>query len=470
MTSLPIILSYLLVQIFAVLFALRAIERARTPQGSVAWVVFLFAAPIFAVPAYLFLGSARFRGYTVIRRESKQVREGLKRFADTYPPNQTEERGLVRGFEHLAGMPLCGGNGFQLLVDGDETFDAIFAALDRAEHYVLVQFYIIHDDDLGHELQARLIACAARGVSVRLLFDAVGSKNLPQSWRDRLTQAGVEVVNIHALRGPKTRFQLNFRNHRKSVVVDGVTGFIGGLNVGDEYMGQDPVLSPWRDTHCRLTGPVVAQLQLVFAEDWHWATGEVLDDGMNWRPPADPDGMDGLIMPTGPADTMETGALYFIAAIEAAQERLWIASPYLVVENDVLGALKLAALRGVDVRILTPKAVDHRIPWLAALSYFDDLEDTGVQIWRYQDGFMHQKILLVDDRFASVGTTNFDNRSFRLNFEATAMLFDRRAAEAVAEMLEADFSRSVRLTMRLNDRPLWQRHGARFARLFAPLL
>lgn len=464
------VLALILMQLCALFFAVRAIDRARTPQGSVAWVVFLIAAPYLAVPAYLFLGSAKFQGYSIARRESERVVEGLARFAKTHPPRSTDDPGVVRGFEGIARMPLCGGNGFDLLVDGERTFAAIFAELEAARDYVLIQFYIIHDDDIGRALQARLIDCAERGVSVLLLFDAVGSSKLPQGWLDRLTEAGAQVMNVHALRGPKSRFQLNFRNHRKTVVVDGRTGFIGGLNVGDEYMGRHPVLSPWRDTHCRLTGPVVAQLQLVFVEDWHWATGELSFDMLNWTPDLEPDGMDALIVATGPADEMETGSLFYIASISAARERIWIASPYMVPENDVLAALKLAALRGVDVRILTPEAVDHRIPWLAALAYFDELEEANVQIWRYREGFMHQKVVLVDDQFACVGTTNLDNRSFRLNFEAMAMLFDRRATAEVAAMLKADFSRSKRLGLRLVERPRLQRYGAPFARLFAPLL
>jgi cardiolipin synthase len=242
------------------------------------------------------------------------------------------------------------------------------------------------------------------------------------------------------------------------------------LNVGDEYMGRDPVFGRWRDTHVEITGPVVAQLQLVFAEDWHWAKDEVILDALHWTPPHAADDMTALLVPTGPADTMETGALFFLSAIVAARARIWIASPYLVPDTDVLSALKQAALRGVEVRILVPEVIDHRIPWLAAFAYFDELRQAGVEIWRYTDGFMHSKVVLVDDGLAAIGTTNLDNRSFRLNFEAMVVAFDTRAAERVEAFLERDFARAYRLETDLARQRAGIRLGAPVARLFAPVL
>ena len=177
-----------------------------------------------------------------------------------------------------------------------------------------------------------------------------------------------------------------------------------------------------------------------------------------------------MVIATGPGDFFDSGTFYFCTLINAATERLWIASPYFVPENDILTSLKLAAMRGVDVKILTPEVIDHTIPWLAALAYFDEIMEAGVEVWRYDEGFMHQKVVLVDDRISSVGTTNLDNRSCRLNFEETAVVFGQETAAEVAEMFEADFARSFRLTERLEDRRLGQRHGAPLARLFSPLL
>lgn len=454
----------------AVVCAFRAIKGARTPQGSVAWVIFLIAMPYLAVPAYLFLGHSRVNSYIIGRRTSKDIVQGLKLIAHQYSAHGDDDDVGYPGFEVIGEVPVVSGNGMELLIDGQATFDRIFAALDAAQDYVLVQSYVIHDDVLGKAFQARLIECARRGVTVRLLYDAVGCARLPSDYLEALTGAGVHVMNAHALRGPKTRFQLNFRNHRKTIVVDGTVGFTGGLNIGDEYMGRNPKFGHWRDTHCVLHGPIVTQLQLVFSEDWHWATEEVLNEEINWRAGRAQEDLDALIVATGPADEMETGSLYFCAAISAARKRLWIASPYCVPAGDILTNLKLAAMRGVDVRIMVPEVADHMISWLAAFAYFDELLEAGVQIWRYDSGFMHQKVLVVDEAIAAVGTANLDNRSCRLNFEATAVFFEKSAARKVATMLEADFEQCFRLERRLQEQPFKVRVGAPIARLFAPLL
>jgi len=302
------------------------------------------------------------------------------------------------------------------------------------------------------------------------MADAVGSKSLPKEYLDALRAAGVKVADPSQGRRPRQRFQINFRNHRKTVVVDGRTGFTGGLNVGDEYMGRDPTFGHWRDTHLEMHGPVVLQLQLIFAEDWHWATAETLSQELNWEAPIAKDDMTALLVPTGPADEMETGALFFFAAIAAARERVWIASPYCVPDTDILTAMKHAALAGRDVRLLVPEVIDHHIPWLAAFAYFDELRAAGVQIWRYQRGFMHQKVVLVDDALAAIGTTNLDNRSFRLNFEAMVVGFDDGFARSVEAFLANDFANATLLEKPMSAQPARVRYGAPIARLFAPLL
>jgi len=454
----------------AVYFAFLAMRQARTPQGSVAWVVFLLAAPYLAVPAFLFLGSFKMFGYVTGRRDDEAIVRGLQDFAERYPPTQTHNAHLYKAMGTIAQIPVGSGSDMDLLIDGAETFEAIFDAIAAAERYVLVQSYIINDDRIGRRLRDLLVERAQAGVSVRLIYDAVGCIRLPDSYLLILKAAGVEVVNAHARGGPRSRLQLNLRNHRKTVVVDGAVGFTGGLNMGDEYMGENPRYGLWRDTHVRLTGPIVLQLQLIFAEDWLWATGEAITPALDWDIRMAHANRDAVLVATGPGDDMETGSLYFCTLINAATERLWIATPYFVPEIDILTALKLAALRGVEVRVLTPRLADHSIPWFAALAYFDEVMDAGVEVWRYTEGFMHQKVVLVDDAIASVGTTNLDNRSCRLNFEETAVFFDAGAAAQVARMLEADFARSFRLKKRLAERRFFERNAAPVARLFSPLL
>ncbi len=438
-------LAYLLLVAFALYCAWRAIQGARTPQGAVGWAVFLVSLPILAVPAYLILGHHRLRGVEVARRDSAQVVDAVRDYsADRRPDAISQE--IFGPFEAAAQLPVLRGNAADLLIDGRAAFDEMFAAIDAAERYILVQFYIVRSDDLGTELQDRLIAARARGVAVYVSYDRIGSHALKDDFRAALIKAGAQVIDPRLADGKTPRLRINFRNHRKTVIVDGMRGFTGGLNVGDEYLGLDPAFGAWRDTHVALRGPMVAQLQLIFVEDWHVATQQLIADDLHWRPGLQPDDMAGLIVATGPADEFDTGSMLFFAAITAARQRVWIASPYFVPDIDTLTALKHAALRGVEVR------------------------EAGVEVWRYTEGFMHQKVILVDEAFAGVGTTNMDNRSFRLNFEAMAMLFDPVFAARVATMLDADFARAFRMTRMLAEQPRRVRVGARVARLFAPIL
>lgn len=470
MTFTFIALAAIVLQVLAIVFILRSIQTARTPQGAVAWAAFLFFLPFVAVPVYLFLGNWRYRGYIVARRKAEAIITGVALHKTEFGASDVDPRDLEPCFEGIADLPIVRGNRMSLLTDWEEAFGTMFKAIDEAKEYVLVQFYIIKDDGLGRDLQKVMIRAAERGVAVRLLYDAVGSKDLTDDYLSGLKNAGVEALDINRLFGPKSRFQINFRNHRKTVIVDGHAGFTGGFNVGDEYAGRDPKFGKWRDTHCELRGPVVSQLQLIFAEDWYAASDDNITDRLTWTTQTDKADMNGVIIATGPADDLDNGALYFCAMIHAAQERIWIATPYLIAENDILAALKLAVLRGVEVRLMLPKGRDHWITWLAAFAYFDELREAGVEIWLFDDGFMHQKVILVDNRISSIGTINLDNRSCRLNFEATAVIFDKDAAKATADMLEADFVVSELLEKSLPNQPRYIRWGAPIARLFAPLL
>jgi cardiolipin synthase len=277
-------------------------------------------------------------------------------------------------------------------------------------------------------------------------------------------------VPFGTTRGWGNRFQLNFRNHRKIVVVDGVEGWTGGLNVGDEYLGRDPEIGPWRDTHLRIAGPAALGLQLSFVEDWSWATDELLFDQLAW--PAEPRGHTAvLVVPSGPADRLETASLLYQQAIHGAQRRIWIATPYFVPDGAVLGALTLAALRGVDVRLMIPERSDSRLVDAAAEGYLAPLVASGIRVYRYRDGFMHSKHLVIDDRLAAVGTANVDNRSFRLNFEVTALVADPGFASRVAAMFESDLARAQPVTaQQLSARSFWRRAFSRAANLFSPIL
>jgi len=318
-------------------------------------------------------------------------------------------------------------------------------------------------------MQALLIKQANAGVRIYFVYDEVGSHQLSKSYIRTLQAAGVEFHPFTTTKGWRNRLQLNFRNHRKIVVVDGKVAFVGGLNIGDEYMGRDPHFGDWRDTHVKIVGPAVQCVQLAFLEDWFWST-ETLPE-LNWSMKFSNQGqIDTLILPTGPADIRETCGLFFVQAIHSARNRIWICSPYFVPDSQVITALHLAVLRGVDVRIILPDKADHLLVYLCSFVALEQLHPSAIKVYRYQDGFMHQKVMLIDNELSAVGTANLDNRSIRLNFEITAIFADVEFAMKMEEMLLKDFDRCVRVeTDELNERPFWFRLGVRLAQLTAPI-
>jgi cardiolipin synthase len=456
------------------LTSIRAIMEVRTAQGTIAWVFALNAVPYVSVPAYWVFGRSKFEGYVIARR---------KDLAHTTPTHQQylinlTNRGLIANpvlghslvVQKLARMRFTTGNDAEILVDGDTTYKSIFEGIEQAREYVLVEFYIIRKDKTGAELKRRLVEKARQGIRVYVLYDEVGSSDLIESSLVELRDAGVDVRRFNTTQGRANRFQLNFRNHRKIVVVDGQTASVGGLNIGDEYLGRDPAIGAWRDTHVKVTGPVAQGVQVAFLEDWHWAGQQLLK--LNWDPQPAPSsaGRVALALPTGPADSLDTCTLFFLNAINAATNRLWLATPYFVPDEQFISALQLAALRGVDVRVLLPDKIDNKLVQLSGWSYLDDLDKVGIKVYRYEKGLMHQKVMLIDDRYCIVSTANFDNRSFRLNFEITMAFADAELSNQVRQMLEQDFAGSKLVKAHeLKDRGFWFRFAVRGARLMAPI-
>ncbi len=464
---------FVVFHLLGVVSSIHAVMGTRTSQGAIAWVVSLNTFPYVAVPAYWVLGRSRFQGYVTARQANDEavmhLVDSAAREVREFIVDSSALTPAGRVASNLAELPFLRGNDAELLIDGEATFTSIFDGIDRARDYVLVQFFIVKDDELGREFQERLIAKARDGVRVYFMYDEVGSNKLPGRYVKELRASGVEVFSFHTRQGPSNRFQINFRNHRKVVVVDGRVAWIGGHNVGDEYVGKSD-FGRWRDTHVKIEGPAVLAAQLIFLEDWYWATRTVPD--VDWTPHrAEGADMVVLIAPTGPADALETAGLMFVHAINSAQERIWITSPYFVPDEAVMAALQLAGLRGVDVRILIPDRPDHLLVYLAAFSYFEDAEMTGVKFYRYTEGFLHQKVVLVDDQAAVIGTANFDNRSFRLNFEISAIFPDSAVTSAVEAMLLEDFA-SSRLMQEgdYENRSFWFKLAVRLARLTAPIL
>jgi cardiolipin synthase len=454
--------------------AVRALFTTRSSQGAIAWVMAMITFPYVAVPLYWVFGRNRFEGYVTSRREGDRVVDALAPELNAFRafpvPAAPGLPGLFHVLERLAELPFTRGNALTLLVDGQATFEAIFAAIEAAERYVLVQFYIIRDDALGQKLKTRLTDKARAGVRVYLLYDEIGSHDLDAAYLDELRQAGVNVSDFNTTLGWRNRLQLNFRNHRKIVVADGRVAFVGGHNVGEEYLGKNPRLGHWRDTHVRCLGPAATLVQLSFAEDWYWAARELPE--LDWELRPAPEGnQDVLVLPTGPADDIESCNLFFLQAIMAAKKRLWIVSPYFVPDREIVSALQLAVLRGVDTRVMLPRKPDHMMVYLASFSYLTDLETLGVKFYRYGNGFLHQKVILVDDVMASVGTANCDNRSFRLNFEITLAVADPAFVAQVEAMLLADFTCCTRVMADdYEERSLLFKTGVMLSRLLSPIL
>ena len=454
--------------------SIEAVMSVRTSQGAIAWVISLNTFPSIALPAYWVLGRSEFKGYVSARRdEDSDLSDIAAKFkvdnahliselGDRYP--------AVRAAELLAKIRTLTGNFSELLIDGEETFTSIFDGIERAEKYILVQFYIVRDDHLGRKLKSKLIDKARQGVRVYFLYDEIGSYALPAAYLDDMRAEGIAAVNFHSRKGPGNRFQINFRNHRKIVLVDGKTCWVGGHNVGDEYLGKSAEFGHWRDTHIKIEGPATLAVQISFLEDWHWATDDIIE--LNWEPHIATPGDDHiLIIPSGPADKFETAGLMFTHAINSAQDRIWIATPYFVPDEGVISALQLAGLRGVDVRILVPEEPDNILVYLAAYSYFNPAGKSGVKFYRYTKGFMHQKAMLIDEYVSTIGTANFDNRSFRLNFEITAMITDIDFNRKVEKMFLEDLDGSQVMSIdELNNKPLWFQFLVQLANLTGPML
>jgi hypothetical protein len=365
------------------LFDIRPSHDPNLP-GAIAWIVSLNTFPYLAVPAYWIFGRTRFNGYVQSRKEVDArlhdrvgpLRESLERWRSSFP----DEMGRLVSAEKLAKLPFTTGNEVQLLVNGPEAFESMFEAIARAKRYVLIQFYIVRSDRFGEELKELLLATAARGVAVRFLYDEIGSYALSARYLRELRAGGVEIHPFSSTRGQRNRFQINFRNHRKVLVVDGLEGYLGGLNVGEEYLGLSERFGMWRDTHVRIAGPALVGLQLPFAEDWHWATGEYLD--LDWQGcTADGEFSVGhrsstaLVFPSGPADQYATASLMIQHAIHAASHRLWIASPYFVPDEAVQDAPRSGGAPGRGRPNSHPRSAgpSPRLPLGVRLSRFDDL-------------------------------------------------------------------------------------------------
>ena len=463
--------------ILGIISCIHVLFRARTSHGAIAWGISLICLPKLALPLYWVLGRDRFQGYVKLSRAASYLKSHAKEVEDFLSGMRSYRSEKLSGvpealstFEAMADVPCSDGNDILLLEDGEAIFSTLFQEIEKARAYILVSFFILRGDDTGSLLKDKLLKKAEEGVKVYVLYDRLGSLRLPNRHVREMRDAGVEIYPFTSTprRGVFSQLQVNFRNHRKIVVVDGETGFVGGSNIGVEYYGKK---GHWRETHLCLKGPAVKGLQLTFLEDFHWAVGKI-PKKLLWTVPASNCGdQTAVFIPTGPSDERNEGLLFFLQSIHAAERRLWMASPYFIPDPAVKEALKLAALRGVDVRIIIPKRTDILVCHLAAFAYFYEFEKTGVKFFRYNAGQAHQKVCLIDDKFAWVGSSNWDTRSMRLNFEGNLLVADKAFCTEIEEMLLKDQSKSEVFCFKDRRRDRFLFSGAvAFARLFSPIL
>lgn len=448
-----------------------AVLHARTPQGATAWVIGLLTVPFLTVPFFIIFGGSRFYGYAHQRKLlDYKVSHKLSEMEKTLMLDETVPSGLQNLIKSIA--PLCRPgftchNKIQILIDGKETYWSMLEELEKAQDYIIFQFYIFRADAIGYKFAEVLMRKAREGIRVSFLYDEIGT-GLPQELIDQLKQAGVQICHFNSSSG-KGRFQINFRNHRKILIVDGKVAFVGGLNIGDDYLGLWSELGFWRDTHLKLEGPAVIAIQLAHAKDWYWSKDEVLLADWKIRP-TDSHG-NVLILPSGPADQKQTCLLAHLAMVNSAQKRLWIANPYFVPPESLMDAILLASLRGVDVRILIPSVSDAKLVMRASEVYVHRLLEHGVKVYRYLGGFMHQKVMLVDDLFAVIGTANFDSRSMFINFEISVVAQETKFIQDVEQMLRHDFDQIEEILWdQVKNEGLWKKITSRAANLMAPVL
>ena len=465
-----------------VIFGFLLVER-RQPAATMAWLLALLFMPLVGLLLYWLFGARRVvRQQKRSRRVAERVNRVLSKYrvAEKLPdadavPISPETAQLLRLATRLGTLPASSGNRCDMLPSAAATYAAMFDAMEEAKDHVHMLFYIFQPDRTGKSFRDRLVARAKDGLKVRVLTDAVGSSRLDRDfWRPLLNVGGeaAEFKPVFAGISLRRRDRADFRNHRKIVVVDGHLGLTGGINVGREYLGLDPDVGYWRDSHVRIEGPAVLSLQQTFVEDWALATGEVIDDERYFPACPHPPGEAVVsIVDSGPDRPWAPLYHVYFQAMALAKKRLWITSPYFIPDHVMEETLVTAALRGVDVRILVPSKSDSPLVSLASRSYYPRLLDAGVRIFEYRRGFVHAKTLVVDDWLGTIGSANMDVRSFQLNFELNALIYDGDFARGLAGEFMADLDNARELERDWESRlGFAQRLLYGGARLLSPLL
>lgn len=372
--------------------------------------------------------------------------------------------------------PLTAHNEVQVLVNGEKKFPEVLKALEQARHHIHIEYYIYEDDAIGRAIEQLLIRKAGEGVTVRFIYDDFGSRGIRRKMVKRLRGAGVKVFPFHKIIFIALANRLNYRNHRKIIVVDGEVGFVGGINVSDRYINNPTGNGQqyWRDTHLRIAGPGVHYLQYLFLADWNFCANEHLEPSYAFFPKTSLPARGNKLVQiaaSGPDSDRPTILFSLLQAIYLAQEEILITTPYFIPGESILEALIVSALSGLKVKLLVPGVSDSVFVNTAARSYYAELVKAGVEVYRYQKGFIHAKTLVTDGKVAIVGTANMDYRSFDLNFEVNAIVYDEQVAGELRSIFYEDLQGAEQIDpIRWEARPWYYELTEKTARLVAPML
>ncbi len=466
--------------IIAVIY--RILLENRTPVRTLAWLLVLILVPVVGLIFYVYFGM----NYRKVKMFSMKGLGDIK-WLQYMSEDQKQriqkaellKKGDMESVRRLMTLLLSNSkalvsrhNSVDILNNGEETFRAIFKSIEIAKKYIHVEYYIIEKGELANRLKNLLIAKAKEGVEVRVIYDDVGSWSLPKSYIREMRAAGIQIYPFLPVRFPLLTNKVNYRNHRKIVVVDGEIGFIGGLNFADRYIKGLPGIGIWRDTHLKVKGEVVTSLQTVFLFDWYFVRQEVLLDKAEYLPDYKADS--NVVIQTvasGPDSDWTSIQQAYFTLINLSRKYVYISTPYFMPGETTINSLKTAAMSGVDVRIMIPHKSDSPLTSWCTRSYIEELLTAGVRVFQYQAGFNHSKIIIVDGLVSTVGTANMDMRSFEQNFEINLILYDRNESRKLSEFFLEDLKQSKEI--HLNEwkfRPQRDRVRESLARLFAPLL
>lgn len=444
-----------------------------------AWLFVMLLLPGIGFIIYLFFGWKLNKRQIFDLKAQKRLgisdmAEYQKRNPKNKPTLDTNlENDLVQMFLNTDNAILTTKNDLKIFTDGHEKFNSLFEDLKKAKHHINIEYFTIYDDQLGKKLRKILVQKAREGVQVRVLYDLFGSKGSKQKFFKELIQAGGEVTPFMKSKLGYYSFRINFRNHRKIVVIDGSVGYIGGFNIGDQYLGRNKRFGNWRDTHLRLEGSVVLQLQSRFFMDWNAsAKRQKVQFSLDYFPQSNvQNNIPMQIVSSGPENDVQKIKQGYIKMIMGAKHSIWIETPYFIPDDALMEALLIAIRSGIEVRIVIPQMPDHPFVYRATEYYVQQLLKAGARIYSYQNGFMHAKTIVVDNMITSVGSANWDIRSFKLNFEANAFMYDPKVAEQIIATIKNDLKDARELDEEyFKQQSSWKKFRQLASRLISPIL